>query len=146
VMEKTGRAGIATFVMRGKEYLVAILAEGGILRAETLRFAEEVRTPETIGLPEKPEVDRHTLRRFEKAIDEASAESLDPEELEDAYARRLLELVEGKRKKGEDVVGAPEEAAAEEEAEEPVDLMNVLKWSLKSAEKSSRKSAGKRSG
>ena len=146
VMEKTGRAGIATFVMRGKEYLVAILSEGGILRAETLRFADEVRTPEAIGLPEKPEVDRHTVRRFEKAIDEASAESLEPEELEDAYARRLLALVEAKRKKGEAVVGEPAEAAAaEEEAEEPVDLMNVLKWSLKSAEGGSRKSAGKRS-
>src|SRR5690606_22010540 len=39
-MERTGRAGIATFVMRGKEYLVAILAENGILRTETLRFAD----------------------------------------------------------------------------------------------------------
>ena len=146
VMEKTGRAGIATFVMRGKEYLVAILAEGGILRAETLRFADEVRTPEAIGLPEKPEVDRHTVRRFEKAIDAASAESLEPEELEDAYAERLGKLVEAKRRRGETVVGDAEEAAAaEEDAEEPVDLMNVLKWSLKSAEGGSRKSAGKRS-
>jgi DNA end-binding protein Ku len=139
VMERTGRAGIATFVMRGKEYLVAILSEGGILRAETLRFADEVRTPEAIGLPEKREVDRHTVRRFEKAIDEAAAESLEPEELEDAYAARLGKLVEAKRRRGETVVGDPEETvAAEEEAEEPVDLMNVLKWSLKSAEKRSR--------
>src|SRR5690348_10120784 len=41
VMEKTKQAGIATFVMRGKEYLVAIVAENGILRAETMRFADE---------------------------------------------------------------------------------------------------------
>ena len=39
VMEKKQYAGIATFVMRAKEYLVAIIAENGILRAETLRFA-----------------------------------------------------------------------------------------------------------
>ncbi|MGH9970625.1 MAG: Ku protein, partial [Pyrinomonadaceae bacterium] len=32
-MEKTGQAGIATFVMRGKEYLVAIFSDHGILRA-----------------------------------------------------------------------------------------------------------------
>lgn len=51
-MEKTKRAGIATFVMRGKEYLVAILAENGILRAETLRFADEIRFPKDVGLPE----------------------------------------------------------------------------------------------
>src|ERR1043166_8197225 len=33
-MEKEKLAGIATFVMRGKEYLVAIFPENGILRAE----------------------------------------------------------------------------------------------------------------
>ena len=45
-----GRAGIATFVMRGKEYLAAIFAEGGTLRAVTMRFADELRTPDDIGL------------------------------------------------------------------------------------------------
>ena len=38
-MERSGKAGIATFVMRGKEYLAAIFAEGGTLRAVTMRFA-----------------------------------------------------------------------------------------------------------
>src|SRR5690606_3909652 len=50
-MERSGRAGIATFVMRGKEYLVALLAENGVLRAETLRFVDEIRRPEDVGLP-----------------------------------------------------------------------------------------------
>jgi len=45
IMEYSQRVGIATFVMRGKEYLVAILARGGILRAETMRFSDEVRSP-----------------------------------------------------------------------------------------------------
>jgi DNA end-binding protein Ku len=135
VMERTGRAGIATFVMRAKEYLIAIFAEGGILRAETLRFAGEVRTPEQIGLPEKPEVDRHTVRRFEKAIEELSAEALDPGELEDAYGKRLERLIAAKRKRGDGVVEVAGETGAGEDADEPVDLMNVLKWSLKSAEK-----------
>jgi DNA end-binding protein Ku len=40
IMEDSGRVGIGTFVMRGKEYLVAIAAENGILRAQTLRFAD----------------------------------------------------------------------------------------------------------
>ena len=45
VMEETDRAGIATFVMRDKEYLVAILSENGVLHAVTLRFADELRSP-----------------------------------------------------------------------------------------------------
>ena len=44
-MEQTHRAGIATFVMRGREYLAAIFAKGGLLRAATMRFADEPRTP-----------------------------------------------------------------------------------------------------
>ncbi len=44
VMEDRARAGIATFVMRGKQYLVAIIARGGLLRAYTLRFADELRS------------------------------------------------------------------------------------------------------
>ena len=36
--------------MRDREYLVAILAENGVLSAETLRFADELRPPEAVGL------------------------------------------------------------------------------------------------
>ena len=61
IMERSGRAGIATFVMRDKEYLVAILAENGILRAVTMRFPDEVRDPADMGLP-KP----HAPKRGER--------------------------------------------------------------------------------
>ncbi len=52
-MERTHRAGIARFVMRGQEYLVAIFAEKGILRAETLRRADEVRDVAGIDVDKK---------------------------------------------------------------------------------------------
>ena len=38
-LKNTARAGIGTFVMRGHQYLVAILSDGDVLRAQTLRFA-----------------------------------------------------------------------------------------------------------
>ena len=52
-MERTKRVGIGSFVMRGHEYLVAIVADNGVLRADTLRYEDEVRTPESIGLPNR---------------------------------------------------------------------------------------------
>ena len=67
-MQKEKLAGIATFVMRGKEYLVAIFPENGILRAETLRFADELRSPKDIGLPEKKKVPAATVKEFEKIV------------------------------------------------------------------------------
>src|SRR6266403_141897 len=67
-MAKSGLAGIATFVMRGKEYLVTIFPENGILRAETMRFADELRSPKDIGLPEKKNVPVAAVKKFEKII------------------------------------------------------------------------------
>src|SRR2546421_590780 len=67
-MEKNKLAGMATFVMRGKEYLVAIFPENGILRAETMRFADELRSPKEVGLPEKKKVPAATVKKFERLI------------------------------------------------------------------------------
>jgi DNA end-binding protein Ku len=127
-MEKEKRAGIATFVMRGKEYLIAILAERGILRAETLRFADEVRVPDTVGLPEVPRVKSARVKRMEKAIRALAAEEIDASEMEDPYADRLLALVQEKLAAGDGV----REVEAEEEAEDEgvIDLMEVLKRSM----------------
>ena len=41
----TNRAGIATFVMRSKEYLVAVRPQSEILALETMYFADEIRDP-----------------------------------------------------------------------------------------------------
>ncbi|MBP7148184.1 MAG: Ku protein [Acidobacteria bacterium] len=130
VMERTRRAGIATFVMRDKEYLVAILSERGILRAETLRFLDEVRSPEQVGLPE-PDLDERAAARIAREIGKRTKKQLPRKELEDDYADRLLKLVERKHRKGTDQVRAPEEALAEPEAD--VDLMDVLKKSMQAA-------------
>jgi DNA end-binding protein Ku len=126
VMERTERAGIATFVMHGKERIVAILAEGGILRAETLRFADEVRTPEQAGLPEPVEADRKKISAFRKAIEENSKAELAEGELEDPRFAAMKRLVAKKRRSGERVVAR----RTAESDEEPIDLVEVLKRSL----------------
>ena len=152
VMEQKSYAGIATFVMRAKEYLVAIIAENGILRAETLRFEDEVRKPEDVGLPKKPKAATADVRKFESQI-ARKTRKLDLRELLDDYAERLEKLVAAKERKEKDIVRAPEEEKPEEGGAEVVDLLAVLSRSLggggaaaparKPARKSSRKSAAK---
>jgi DNA end-binding protein Ku len=127
-MERAGRAGIATFVMHGKERIIAILAEGGILRAETLRFADEVRTPEEIGLPEPPKADRNAASSVRKVIAARSKPELDPDELKDPLDEALKKLVAKQNRRGLRVI-APAEAA-DGDADEPIDLIEVLKRSL----------------
>jgi DNA end-binding protein Ku len=130
-MSQTGRVGIGTFVMRGKQYLVAILSEGNVLRAETLRFAAELRSPKDIGLQKRPKLAKKDVRRFSEAIESLTRDKLDLDELSDEYAAALRQLAEKKAKKGKDVVdprGEPEDA--EEGGAEVIDLMKILKQRL----------------
>jgi DNA end-binding protein Ku len=134
-MEETRRAGIASFVMRGKEYLVAILSENGILRAETLRFYDEVRSPKDVGLPEIRKPATAKVRRFETAISKLSADDISPNEMKDSFAGDLLELARNKQSKRQDVV----KTATSGKGAEVIDILTVLQKSL-----SQTRSQGKR--
>jgi len=152
-MEEEKRAGIATFVMRGKEYIIAILAEKGILRAETLRFHDEIRSPQDIGLPELQKPDSKLVNELKKAIKSNSAQTFDRSLLVDRQTRRTLELAKKKLKAGNDVIEVPEEQKPDEEEESNViDLMQVLKERLQgksssgSTSKSGKSSNGRNKG
>jgi DNA end-binding protein Ku len=128
-MESSRRAGIATFVMRDREYLVAIISEDGMLRAETLRFPEELRSPTEVGLAKPKSAPSCETQALVRAIEALGARTLNAEELTDDRSERLRELAERKRAAGEDVVRAPDESG-EEGGAEIIDLMAVLKKSL----------------
>ena len=126
-MVRSELAGIATFVMRGKEYLVAIFPENGILRAETMRFAEEIRSAAEVGLPGKKKLPAATVKKFERLIAKHSHKQLSLKDFKDEQAEKLLKLVERKRKQHKDVV---EVAVPEREEGKVIDLMAALKKSL----------------
>ncbi|HUS12570.1 MAG TPA: Ku protein [Pyrinomonadaceae bacterium] len=126
-MEKEGKAGLATFVMRGKEYLVSIFAEHGILRAETMRFSDELRSPADVDLSKKKKVPPAMVRKFEKLISNKSKKQLSARKLEDEQTERLLKLVKKKSAHRKNVV---EIETDEREQGKVIDLMAVLKKSL----------------
>ena len=132
-MEKTKRAGIATFVMRGKEYLVAIVADNGLLRADTLRFADELRQPADVGLPKVAKVKPADVTKMRKLIKTHSSAKLSETELEDEYSERLRKLAAKKERKKEDVYELPEddEGDGDDDDVQVIDLVEVLKRSLK---------------
>lgn len=69
-MERSGRAGIATFVMRRKD-IWWIFSENGLPRAETMRFAHL-----TIGLPRMKAVAKQFVAKFaSRRVYEASLDS-----------------------------------------------------------------------
>lgn len=129
-LEKEKKAGIATFVMRGKEYLVAIFAEHGILRAETMRFEDELRTPDEVGLPKKmPKVSPAAVKKFEKLIGAKSKKQMSATKLKDEQTDRLLKLVKKKGAQKKNVVEVEIDERGGEESN-VIDLVSILKKSL----------------
>jgi DNA end-binding protein Ku len=129
VMGRTDRAALGRFVLRTKEYLVAIRAREQALTLSTLRFSDEVRPTDGIagagGRTKKAEVERAV-----KMI-EAMSVDWDPENYDDEYRKRLQAIVRKKRMGGE--IKAPKE---DRKAAEPVaDLMAALEETLNKIEK-----------
>ena len=133
VMEETDRAGIATFVLRAKEYLVAIMAENGILRAETLRFADELRSPGDVGLPEPVKPAPAEVKRIDREIGKALEAHLDRKELKDLSAERLVKVARAKLRAGEDVVHVEERGDDDDDRAGVIDLMEILKRRMREA-------------
>ncbi|WP_369780644.1 Ku protein [Streptomyces sp. R33] len=128
-LDKAGKAGIATFVMRQHEYLVAVKAEDGILTLHTLHWADEIRDPKKeIGdLPGKAKASDKELKMAEQLI-EALSMQWDPAAFRDTFQEKVAALIDAKTS-GESVAKAEPPA----KATGAVDLMEALRASVERA-------------
>jgi DNA end-binding protein Ku len=133
-MEKSQRAGIATFVMRDREYLVAIFARNGILCAETLRFNDEVRDPGTIGLPEPKRAPRRGVAIFERSIDALFRRELALDLLADVDTLKLRTIIAKKKRAGKDLIRLAHESDNGDSEEGEIDLLETIRQSLRRAD------------
>ncbi|WP_030594620.1 non-homologous end joining protein Ku [Streptomyces rimosus] len=140
-LQETNKAGIATFVMRNRAYLVAVKAEAGILALHTLHWADEIRDPhDEIGdLPGRTRIPDRELKTAVQLIEALSTE-WHPEDYHDTYQEQVRRLIEAKRK-GETV----EKGQEPPESTNVVDLMSALQASVDSARGTKRGKRGKES-
>jgi DNA end-binding protein Ku len=125
-MESSERAALGRFVLRTKEYLVAVRVRDGLLSLTTMLFHDELRPAKDVpGGGRKP-----AKERLDRAIAliEAMSEEWDPSRYEDRYRERLLEVIE-RKKKGKRIT-VPED---EDEPSPIPDLMAALEQSLAAA-------------
>jgi DNA end-binding protein Ku len=128
-MEETGRAGIARFTLRTKQYLAVLRPVGGALAVSTLLYHDEVLSPADLGdLAGDVELSDRELAMATSLI-ESMATEWDPSAYEDDHRREVLELIQRKAE-GEDIVSVPE---VEREAGDVVDLVAALEASLAAA-------------
>jgi DNA end-binding protein Ku len=124
-MAESHKVGIATMVMRNKEYLVAVRPQGDVLALETMFFPDEVRSP-TRELPNLGEVEDPTEREIKMAemLIESMEGSWDPSRYRDTHREKVEALIEQKSK-GKKIVT---HAAAP--ANKVIDLMEALNASI----------------
>jgi DNA end-binding protein Ku len=141
-MERTNRAALANIVMRGKAYALAIFADGGLLRAETLRFGDELRSVESIDLPAPTPVDRARVAKMAKAIESLAESKLDEAELTDDSSAKMLALAREKQKRGEAIEvqaparadDAPDDGDVPAGGAEVVDLVSLIRERLRNGD------------
>jgi DNA end-binding protein Ku len=124
-MEKGGRVALATFVMRGKESLVLIRPARGGLMLHTMYFADEVRDFGEIDRGQSAKIKPGELELALQLIDGLANDEFHPEQYQDEYRHRVLDLVNQEVEGREVTVAGPQVQRAQ-----VIDLMDALKESL----------------
>jgi DNA end-binding protein Ku len=127
---------IATFVLRTREQLVAVMPVGGALMLEVMRFGHQLRSANDVDLPgaaEAGSVGGRELGMAEQLI-EGMLVDWDPGKYHDRYYGDVMKLIEEKARTGE-ATAHHTETAGTVAHDDVVDLLELLK---KSVERSSR--------
>jgi DNA end-binding protein Ku len=132
VLQRTGKIGIASIVLRTRQHLAALTTMGDALAIVLLRFADEIRGVDKLELPE----DKGSLAVKPKEIEMAEqlVASMDakwkPEKYKDTYFDDVMAMIARKRKAGQtEPLEVPE--AEQSEGTSVVDLMPLLQQSMK---------------
>ena len=135
-MESAGKVGIGRFVMRTKEYLVAVRPAEHVLMLETLFYADEVRDVKDVWTPAFEEPSEQELTAAQQFL-EAVSGRWDPDRHRDEHRERLLNIIEEKAARTE-VTRAVEPEAPKATV---TDLMEALQASVDAARRARQDNA-----
>jgi DNA end-binding protein Ku len=144
-LKESRKVAIARFVLRNKEHLAAIRTTDDVLTLTTMRFHDEVSSPQDLNgevfeeakpkKPDKREID------MAKQLIESLTSDFKPDKYRDEYREELLDLLERKAE-GKEVVAAPTE---EPKPTKAPDLMSALEESLAAVKGEEAETDGKAS-
>ena len=122
-LKESKKVAIARFVLRSREHLAMLQAEGDVIVLHQMRFAAEIRSPEELNLPGKVEAEERQMKMALQLIEQLT-EPWNPEQYKDTYVEDLMRIIEQKAR-GEEI-----EAEEEPVPIEVVDLFAQLSQSL----------------
>ena len=128
-LHKAGKAGIASVVIRTKQYLAALVAQDELLVLNTLRYADELKSPADLEIP-KAKVTPKELDMALRLVEDM-ADQWHPDKYKDTYKDDLLKRIKEKVKAGEtEEITEPEKEPRKEKSADVIDLMSLLKKSV----------------
>ena len=127
-LENAGQVAITKIAIRQRESLAALRIIDGVLVLHTMRWPDEIRTPDFGFLDEDISVRPQELKMAEALIASMTGD-FDPSEFTDDYREAMTTLLEAKQSGGE-VQQVPEVA---DEGAAVVDLMSALRRSVERA-------------
>lgn len=132
-MKRTNRIAVARIVIRTRQHLCALKADGPMLVAEVLRWPYQLRSAEDFDLPSEDldelGISKQELQMAEQLVG-AMVTKWEPEQYVDTFREDMLKLIHDKVERGEftEISEAPE--AEQPATGQVVDIMSLLKRSM----------------
>ncbi len=137
VMKRTGKVGIARVVIRSRQHLAALLADGAVLILNLLRFSHELRDPSALDVPAAGSTQGSTqeLKMAEQLV-ATMAGKWNPKKYRDEYHQDLLQLINKKIKSGQTKAIEPAETTPQPKQQgKIIDIMHLLRQSVEQGHK-----------
>lgn len=129
-LANSGRVGIARVVLKSREHLAAVKPVGNMITLEMMRFAHEIVDPSSLQLPTKVDVSTKEIELAKTLID-SMTDKFEPTKYRDEYHDKVLSVIQAKVEGVSPAVAQPKAKASGK----VVDLMEILKQSLKETQK-----------
>jgi DNA end-binding protein Ku len=134
-MERTEVVGIASYSVRGKQYVVMLRPfEDGLIMHQ-LRYPDEIKAWSEVPVKEAAKVSSDEIELATRIIGQITKETFDPSQYTDEVKERVRAMIRDKAKGKELEMPAPTERKM-------VDLMEALKASLGASNGAGAKKAG----
>lgn len=128
-LKKAGKAGVATVMIRTKQYLAALIAQDELLVLNTLRYHDELKKASEFEIPDA-KVSAKEMDMAMRLVDDM-ADKWQPARYKDKFKDDLLKRIEEKVEAGQtEEITEPEKGAREPKSADVVDLMSLLKKSI----------------
>ncbi len=124
-LKESKKVAIGEFVMRNKEDLCLLKAQGDVIQLLKIRFAEEIRDYNDLDLPKDITVKPAELKMAQALINQLTPKKFDMTKYKDTYDEELMKIITAKAKGRK--IAAPKFKIIHNKSK---DLMEQLKASL----------------